>query len=339
MEVAFRRARRGDRLQLRSDSSRRHVFVALAADYGNLGDLAITSAQVKFLAQTYSDAIIECIPISSSFSAIKVLRRRIRPEDVITLVGGGNTGDMYDDIQYLRELFIRNFHGNQIISFPQTIEFSRSLYGRWARRRARRVYGQHPNLSVMARDTKSFECAKALFGGNRVVLAPDVVLSLDETEPVHERQGVLMVLRTDREQNLGSEDLVRLRTHFGKSGQVSERDTHVGDVRLDARGAALELEAFWAACRESELIVTDRLHGMIFSVITGTPCIAFDSRTGKVGNFYRDWLINHPGVTLADSLGAIATLTTPSPHRSSAHPDLGHLFAERFAVCRVGAGT
>ena len=29
---------------------------------------------------------------------------------------------------------------------------------------------------------------------------------------------------------------------------------------------------------------------MIFSVITGTPCIALDNTTGKVGNLYRTWL-------------------------------------------------
>ena len=33
--------------------------------------------------------------------------------------------------------------------------------------------------------------------------------------------------------------------------------------------------------QSAELVITDRLHGMIFSVITGTPCIAFDNLMRK----------------------------------------------------------
>src|SRR5699024_1734022 len=38
----------------------------------------------------------------------------------------------------------------------------------------------------------------------------------------------------------------------------------------------------------SKLVVTDRLHGMIFSLITGTPCIAFDNISKKVSGVY-EW--------------------------------------------------
>ena len=34
--------------------------------------------------------------------------------------------------------------------------------------------------------------------------------------------------------------------------------------------------------------MTDRLHGMIFSVITGTPCIVFDNFNSKIKNAYMD---------------------------------------------------
>ena len=37
---------------------------------------------------------------------------------------------------------------------------------------------------------------------------------------------------------------------------------------------------------KSKLVVTDRLHGMILSVITGTNCIAFDNSSGKVSGVY-----------------------------------------------------
>lgn len=40
---------------------------------------------------------------------------------------------------------------------------------------------------------------------------------------------------------------------------------------------------------KNELVITDRLHGMIFSVITGTPCIAINNLSSKVQGVYR-WI-------------------------------------------------
>lgn len=38
------------------------------------------------------------------------------------------------------------------------------------------------------------------------------------------------------------------------------------------------------------VLVTDRLHGMIFAYITGTPCIVMDNKTNKVFGVYEEWL-------------------------------------------------
>ena len=40
---------------------------------------------------------------------------------------------------------------------------------------------------------------------------------------------------------------------------------------------------------QAELVITDRLHGMIFSAITSTPCIAMDNLSRKVSGGY-EWL-------------------------------------------------
>ena len=50
-----------------------------------------------------------------------------------------------------------------------------------------------------------------------------------------------------------------------------------------------ELEKQYNAFRSAELVVTDRLHGMVFSAITGTPCIVIDSKSPKVKGCY-EWL-------------------------------------------------
>jgi len=55
------------------------------------------------------------------------------------------------------------------------------------------------------------------------------------------------------------------------------------------RTAALE-EKF-DEFRAVKLVVTDRLHGMIFCAITGTPCVVVNSKSHKVEGCY-DWIKN-----------------------------------------------
>ena len=43
-----------------------------------------------------------------------------------------------------------------------------------------------------------------------------------------------------------------------------------------------ELENILALIATSKLVITDRYHGLIFSVITGTPCLVFKSLDHKI---------------------------------------------------------
>lgn len=60
---------------------------------------------------------------------MKSLKSIIDPNDIITIVGGGNTGDMYDDIEFCRQFIIKQFPNNKIVCFPQTIDFSETSIG------------------------------------------------------------------------------------------------------------------------------------------------------------------------------------------------------------------
>ena len=49
-----------------------------------------------------------------------------------------------------------------------------------------------------------------------------------------------------------------------------------------------------------KMVVTDRLHGMIFATVTNTPCIAFDNVSKKVSGVHA-WINQLEYVKLADS--------------------------------------
>lgn len=276
-------------------SSNPRAFIFLAADYGNLGDLAITEAQRRFLeAELPEHEVIE-VPISETLSGLRSLRKQVKPDDLITLIGGGNTGDMYDDIEYLRELVIKAFPANPMISFPQTIEFSDSPYGTWAKKRAQRVFSHHRRLFLIARDSRSAQLATSLFSSTPVFEAPDIVLSLPhQPDQSQLRTGFVIALREDKERHPYSPSREQVITTLSPMGRVVSTDTHLGDVRLDERSRHQALTSIWEEFARAEVVVTDRLHGMIFSVITGTPCVVMNSSTGKVHQFMRDWFLNDP---------------------------------------------
>jgi pyruvyl transferase EpsI len=52
---------------------------------------------------------------------------------------------------------------------------------------------------------------------------------------------------------------------------------------------------------DSKLVITDRLHGMIFATITGTPCIVFGNNHHKVRESY-EWIKYLPYIEFVESV-------------------------------------
>ncbi|WP_172463481.1 polysaccharide pyruvyl transferase family protein [Priestia endophytica] len=272
------------------DKNKKKIIVALAANYGNLGDVAITYAQTKFLKNNFPDFDIIDFPISRTFVDIKALKKICTPNDLITIVGGGNTGDMYDDIEYCRQFIIDQFPRNKIISFPQTIDFSNTDYGKKALKKTVNVYSKHKNLILTAREEKSFNEYQKHFPNNKVFFLPDIVLSLNEQEPAYPRQGITLCLRSDEEKRLDKTQENLLLNTLKKNYEVNYYDTHINKNNLSIKEREYELSQIWTAFKKSKVVVTDRLHGMIFCAITKTPCVAIDNSNHKISGVYNAWL-------------------------------------------------
>lgn len=269
-------------------SEREKCYFFLAADYGNLGDVAITYAQTKFLSERFNNAEIIDIPISKTFAGIKAVKRIIRKDDIVTIVGGGNMGDMYDDIEFLRQLVIKSFKNNRIISFPQTFDFSNTLSGRFSRRVAERIYTSHKQLTILARESISYNLMKKHYPKNEVILVPDIVMTLDERQPDKTRKGVTLCLRNDSEKKFDiRNDIVGMLEADGI--EYRDYDTHIGRGDLSIEERNKELNSIWTAFAISEYVITDRLHGMIFAFITGTPALVIPNSNHKITSSY-EWI-------------------------------------------------
>lgn len=269
----------------------RKCFVFLAANYGNLGDVAITLAQEQYLRERFSDYEVVDVPINSTMSHLQAIKNVCSPDDVITIVGGGNISDLYFDIELLRIAVIKAFPYNRIISFPQSAIFSDTIFGRWFKKRVARAYSRHKHLTVLAREKRSMELMKSMFHAHSVdvCLTPDIVMWLDKRLPETIRNGVICCLRSDSESNLSAYFKSQMRSLLGQEYPVTDYDTHIGNVDLNLEQRIIELNKILSHFRSTKWVVTDRLHGMIFAYITGTPAIVFNNNNHKIAASY-EWI-------------------------------------------------
>lgn len=175
------------------------AVVALAGFYQNLGDMALTLAQKRFIEATLPDHQVVLFASTSTYSRMKALRRALAPGDIVTTIAGGNMDDIYTSLEDARRFIVRCFPGNPVISFPQTIAFSSTDEGRRRLARSARTYARHRRMWIFAREPKSLQIMQDAFAANEVGYCPDIVLSLEPQWVEGPRDGILLCLRDDKE--------------------------------------------------------------------------------------------------------------------------------------------
>ena len=311
------------------------AFVFLAADYGNIGDLAITAAQRNFIARAAPGYHIVPVPISATREVIRSLRRQVVPGDLITIIGGGNMGSLYRDIEELRQLVIRTFPNNRIVCFPQSLDWTQSPESDTALARITATYSKHPDIHVFARESVSRDKLRALFADHanvQIGYVPDVVLSASAAElgfdGRSEPSGILLCMRDDRERSLAPEQLAQLRKTLEETGQgITVTDTHAGGARLDEAHCAHLLADKLAQFAGARLVVTDRLHGMILSLVAGTPCLVLPNSNHKIRQTWQDWLRSVPQLRFVEpaqfpELAGVVDALLAAPRRDPGVPPL-----------------
>lgn len=290
------------------------VHIIGCPDYGNLGDHAIALAERRFIESRIGlEPNMFYGPISLYWD---ILNHEIQEGDVICLQGGGNMGTLYESYENERLSIIDRFNRNRIVLFPQTISYGYSAHERRYIKHVSKVYERHPDLHLVARERMSLERMRALFPSADITLTPDIVLSLlsfDGMDGV-EREGLCLCLRTDKERKLheGVAEAFTDAAH-GRFGAPFRTDTmHSSDMLSPGEGETAVVEKI-IELSKAKLVVTDRIHGMIFCALSGTPCISLDNSNGKVGQEY-EWLKHLPYMRFARSVDeAINMLKVDAP--------------------------
>ncbi len=274
------------RIRKCNSENKRIVYLLDVPTYLNLGDQAIGYAERCFFETFFSDAEIVEIEGYMVRFYLPFIHRNVKDKDIVVHIGGGNFGDLYPAIENNRLQTIKKLKNHRVIIFPQTIYYTDSEVGRICLAAMQRVIANHPDVQIVAREKTSFDFARKMFKAE-VMLAPDIVLFLDERR-IDQRKGILMCMRNDdeKEGNVDAfvkEKLERLGFSYTKTDTIGAKTFPISERKE-------VLNSKWDEFRKAQMVVTDRLHGMIFSVITGTPCLVFTNNNFKIRSFYDTWL-------------------------------------------------
>lgn len=274
----------------------RKIYLFGSAEYMNYGDIAISSAEVSFLSHEFPDSVVIEVPERLIFKCAEDVKKHINDHDVIVFQGGGNMGDIWPEQEKMRQFVFHEFKSHKIVSFPQSVGYTSVESDNL--KKTISVARDAKDITFFLRDINSFNFVKENFPANvKVSMSPDIVLTLDETsDEVGRSTSCTAFLRRDKERERDSR-VNELLKHISENYTVEMSDT-VGDnwKIVNAKTRPKLLTVLWNQFRSTDVVVTDRLHGMIFSVITNTPVIVFDNNNHKIRNFYNTWLKEIPSI-------------------------------------------
>ncbi len=276
----------------------------------NVGDSAIWLGTLAYLRETGKTVCYMCAGDVYSRSALAARLGR----GVILLAGGGNLGDVWPLPQALREQVVQDFPRTPIIQLPQSIHFEHAE----ALERARAILDAHPALTVLVRDRRSWDLARTHFRAPSM-LCPDMAFALGQLErsdpPLY---PVLWLARSDRERVLGPAPPSSVRPidwldeaptpvlraerwlrALLRSHPRAHRVLAGPLARVSAAAAGARLRRGCALLSRGRVVVTDRLHGHILSLLLGIPHVLLDNSYGKLRRFAETWTRDCPLVHFA----------------------------------------
>jgi exopolysaccharide biosynthesis predicted pyruvyltransferase EpsI len=274
----------------------------------NVGDAAIWLGESRYLADRGAAVRYLCDVFRYSLTQIA---SRLGDDGVILLHGGGNLGDLYPHAMTLRTAIIQAFPDHRIVQLPNSTHFQHDDN----LDHAKRLFGSHAHLTLLLRERASYEFALREFDCD-VQLCPDMAFWLGSLDfGVKPDADALWLRRRDSEAVpavAGADGAEPATVDWGDLPRIPAWRVHyhgrrlaaigLGEPRLHAKRLGprsvggmydpLALYQIRDGCRllqRGEVVVTDRLHGHILSLLVDRPHVLLDNSYGKVSGFFDTW--------------------------------------------------
>lgn len=266
------------------------VILIGSPDHGNLGDHAIALSEQDYFKKYFPDyGFVDCIK-PFAMGCMDLLKKWVRKNDIICITGGGWLGTIARHNEDFVRRIIKTFPDNPIVILPQTVFYQDDIYYSIE---GSRIYESHPRLLFCVREENSYNyiIENHFVDKSRAFLMPDFVLLYHGYNDYSGKRGniVNICLRDDNEKVIKSsksEDIFEAANNFAT---VRKLTTHLGTAKVSTKDREKAVLTKLSEISKGRLLITDRLHAMIFAAITGTPCLAFDNATHKVRGVYK-WI-------------------------------------------------
>lgn len=298
----------------------------------NVGDSLIWLGEIAYLKSRKLNIRYVCDVENYDLLAVqKVLNKK----SIVLMHGGGNFGTVWKKIHDFRLKVLRDLPGIPIIQLPQTIYFDDEL--KLAEMRG--AIAKQGNYTLLARSQPSYEIAKKNFD-TTIYLCPDMAFFIGhvpQNQPAIVQRYILA--RTDIE---SSGELMKYPVQLSADityevddwlePSLIERmlyrlEMHTTLLRKWFDPSNLFLMRAWNCLSNQRLkrgvrmlsrgqvVVTDRLHVHILSILLKKPHVLIDNNYGKLKVFYQTWTADcRYAALVSDATGiesAIGTLVAP----------------------------
>ena len=260
-------------------------YVFMQPEHGNIGDYAISLGEKEFFLNYFDKYDVIWVTANEWLYMKDFWQYNINKEDILFMNGGGYFGDIWPSGQICKEI-VDCFPDNVKIFFPNTLTYKSGINLQNNQLQSDYEWlSNQSDLYVFFRDAYSFEYMREYEKVN-CFYSPDMALYIEPTKEKDNnvKTDVLLCFRDDREKVFdGSE---RIKTMLSELGyNTSETDIHLNRY-LSLEEGYVFVNRFIKQMQDYSLVITDRLHALILSVLAGVPCIATDNLTGKVSGVY-----------------------------------------------------
>ena len=286
--------------KLLNEHNKKIWFIATPI-YSNLGDYAIVYAQYKLFDDiNLRDNIVELTRYEYEVLKNK-LGNIINKDDLIIIDGGGNIGTLWIEEENKMRDIVTRFKNNPIFIFPQTAFFEDTQYGKDELNKSINIYNNHKKLTIFCRDIDTYTLFKDNFSKVKSFYTPDIVMYIDDLNYEKKDNFVILNIREDKESIMDKEKSNNIKRNFINKGYNVITSSTMSSRNVNRKNRKVLLMNKLQEYSNAKLIITDRLHGMIFSAIVGTPCIALDNVSHKVKNCYK-WIEYIKYIKYCDSI-------------------------------------
>lgn len=283
---------------------RKKIFLINVPEHTNLGDQAQFHCICKWITNEFRDYSLVTVPSLSVFPgfhsslligvrafidtlAYMSVKFALRKNDIVICHSGYLFVDHHSGWPTVARVIIENPFAKVVI-LPQTFNFHTPV----VRQFVAKTFSSE-NVFLACRDKVSFHAASELLLKANICCYPDVVTTLIGTRTYRgERKGVLFCIRNDIEGHYSIGAIESLRDYFcDYPTQIVDTDVKTSRFKLNSRRHKM-IDDMIEMLSKYKVIITDRYHGTIFSLIASTPVVIIDSADHKLSSGV-NWFKNH----------------------------------------------